>query len=648
MEKNEKKNSPINSAKYSGKEIKTVYINDIESLNDSTENNDINFNYYDFRNEKANSYGIVKGKYSNTSADSINNKNEKTNFKINSLNKLSKIKAKKDKDKENKEKENIIIHSTSTKKKEIIQINKKKNNIVASKYSDELGKNIINKLKIEKNDFIEKNENNEKKYIFTNNDEKDNNNEIAKDVNNKHKKNNYSNMNITKENEIEMEKEIEFLRKEIRIKNNIIQKLIEDNKNLIEKIKKKEIELLNSKNKEENLTKVIQENNKCISNLNELISRLIPKKEDNNEKKINKVDKTKKKLKSKIENGCYLIPRKVFTKNSGNNKVAEKKIDDYENIDRTNNNLFGSDINIKNRNNKKILIGNPVQRYFKIHHTRNNIKKHISLNQNNKYNTSKINNLGNHYQLKNNIENTNTDNNKLLEINNIDYIKSIEDDKSKRHHTISIDNKSHKNNKSYFINNAINYTNYQLMKSLTKKNMNKDNTYNIEILDDNMNEFNIDYFKGNISCKNEKIDKRINISPKKFDSNSYLSINDFLSFSNKDNNKFNLITPILSTKNIKSDNYNLDRSFNYKNITNLDHSLRENKRPLIPKLPNNKILYLHDNFITSNANDQSFSIKNNNSNKYSNILFIDNLINERNNYYSPRNKDSNFFEKQKG
>ena len=101
-------------------------------------------------------------------------------------------------------------------------------------------------------------------------------------------------MNITKENEIEMEKEIEFLRKEIRIKNNIIQKLIEDNKNLIEKIKKKEIELLNSKSKEENLTKVIQENNKCISNLNELISRLIPKKEDNNEKKINKVDKTKK------------------------------------------------------------------------------------------------------------------------------------------------------------------------------------------------------------------------------------------------------------------------------------------------------------------------------------------------------------------
>ena len=61
-----------------------------------------------------------------------------------------------------------------------------------------------------------------------------------------------------------MLKEIDFLKKEIQLKNNIIEKLIEENKNLVEKIKIKEIELFNSKNKAENLARVIQENNKCI------------------------------------------------------------------------------------------------------------------------------------------------------------------------------------------------------------------------------------------------------------------------------------------------------------------------------------------------------------------------------------------------
>ena len=72
-----------------------------------------------------------------------------------------------------------------------------------------------------------------------------------------------------------MLKEIDFLKKEIQLKNNIIEKLIEENKNLIEKIKIKEIELFNLKNKEENLARVIQENNKCILNLNDLICFLI-------------------------------------------------------------------------------------------------------------------------------------------------------------------------------------------------------------------------------------------------------------------------------------------------------------------------------------------------------------------------------------
>jgi hypothetical protein len=613
MENNEKKNSPV----------KTVYINDIESLNDSTENNEININYNSIKNDNN---GIVKGKINNNSIDSNNlyNKNERTNFKINTLKKLSKIKT--DKEKESKEKEKT--NNNSNKKKDAISNNKKKL-LVSSKYSDELDKNINNKLKTESNDLVEKNEIN----YSINKEGKEN--EFVKDANNKHKKKNNSNLNLIKESEMEMEKEIEYLKKEIRLKNNIIQKLIEDNKNLIEKIKKKEMELLNSKTKEENLTKVIQENNKCITNLNELIARLIPQNQVNNEKKNNKIDK-KKMSKSKLDNiNSYYIPKNVCSKNSGNNKVAERKINDYENSDKSN--AISNDINLTNHNNKKIFIGNPVQRYFKLHHTRNNIKKHISLNQKNFIN--KI-NIGSNKKLKNNLDKNTTENVKNFKI------QFNEDEKAKRHKTISIDKKRNKSNKAYFINDGINYSYYQIMKSLTRNNINKDNKYNIGILDDNLNELNGDCFKGNISCKNERINNNIEISPKKFDSNSYLNINDFFTFSNKDI-KNNIISPVLSTRNVKTNNFNLDRSFNYKNILNLDQSLKENTNSIMPKLTYNKILYLKENYNNTNINDQSIS-KNNNNNKNSNFLSFDNLINERNNYYSQRNKDVEFHENQKG
>lgn len=608
MEKKEKKGSPLSSTMNSGNEIKTVYINDIESLNDSTENNEINFNYYALRNEKLNS-GIVRGKFSHSSTDAnyLTNKLENVNFKISSLNKLSKIKANKDKKEKSQKNSN---------KKDKIK-NHKKFKFISSKYSDELDRTIINKLKNE-NNLLEKNELD--KYSYDN--ENENENEFIKSLKNKYKKNNNLNINLIRENEIEMVREIEFLKKEIRLKNNIIQKLIEENKNLIEKIKIKEIELLDSKNKEESLTKVIQENNKCISNLNDLILRLIPKKEIENEKKINKIQKIRKISKSKIENNC--IPRKKSTKASAINKIIDKKINDNENGDK--NNHFYSDIHL-GKINRKIYVGNPVQRYFKIHHTRNSIKKHISLNHNNKIN---------------NIENNNKVHNKYLNLNSNE--KKNKSEKSKRNNTISIDMKRHNNNNySYFINDTINYPNNQLIKSLTKNNIYKNDRYNIELLEDNnINDINLNFYKGNISCKNENIDKHIDISPKKFESNSNLSINDIFTFSNKDN-KYKLTSPKLTYKNLNDTD--LDRSYNYKYLKNLNFSLKGNQKPLSSKLDNSKILYLKDNFISSNRNEQSFSIKNNSNNKFSNFIIIDNLINEKNNYYSPRNKDAKIFEK---
>jgi len=597
MEKKEKKGPPLSSTINSGNEIKTVYINDIESLNDSTENNEINFNYYALHNEKLNS-GIIRGKFSHSSKDAnyLTNKLENVNFKISSLNKLSKIKA----NKEKKEKS-----QKSSNKKEKIKNHKKFKFI-----SDELDRTIINKLKNE-NNLLEKNELDK----FSYNNENENENEVIKSLKKKYKDNTSLNINLIRENEIGMVREIEFLKKEIILKNNIIQKLIEENKNLMEKIKIKEIELLDSKNKEESLTKVIQENNKCITNLNDLILRLIPKKEIENENKINKIQKYRKI--SKIENNC--IPRKKSTKASAINK----KIKDNENFDK--NNHIYSDIHL-GKINRKIYVGNPVQRYFKIHHTRNSIKKYISLNHNNKI-----------Y----NIENDNMVHNKYLNLNSIE--KKNKSEKSKRNNTISIDMKRHNNNNySYFINDTINYPNNQLIKSLTKNNIYKNNRYNIELLEDNNNnDINLNYYKGNISCKNENIDKHIDISPKKFESNSNLSINDIFTFSNK-YNKYKLTSPKLAYKNINDTD--LDRSYNYKYLKNLNFSFKGSQKPLISKLDKSKILYLKDNFISNNRNEQSFSIKNN-SNKFSNFIIIDNLINERNNYYSPRNKDVKAFEK---
>ena len=601
MEKKEKKGPPLSSTINSGNEIKTVYINDIESLNDSTENNEINFNYYALHNEKLNS-GIIRGKFSHSSKDAnyLTNKLENVNFKISSLNKLSKIKANKEKKEKSQKNSN---------KKEKIK-NHKKFKFISSKYSDELDRTIINKLKNE-NNLLEKNELDK----FSYNNENENENEVIKSLKKKYKDNTSLNINLIRENEIGMVREIEFLKKEIILKNNIIQKLIEENKNLMEKIKIKEIELLDSKNKEESLTKVIQENNKCITNLNDLILRLIPKKEIENENKINKIQKYRKI--SKIENNC--IPRKKSTKASAINK----KINDKENFDK--NNHIYSDIHL-GKINRKIYVGNPIQRYFKIHHTRNSIKKYISLNHNNKI-----------Y----NIENDNMVHNKYLNLNSIE--KKNKSEKSKRNNTISIDMKRHNNNNySYFINDTINYPNNQLIKSLTKNNIYKNNRYNIELLEDNnINDINLNYYKGNISCKNENIDKHIDISPKKFESNSNLSINDIFTFSNK-YNKYKLTSPKLAYKNINDTD--LDRSYNYKYLKNLNFSFKGSQKPLISKLDKSKILYLKDNFINNNRNEQSFSIKNN-SNKFSNFIIIDNLINERNNYYSPRNKDVKAFEK---
>ena len=65
---NEVMNSPLNSTMNSRNEVKTVYINDIESLNDSTENNDSNFNFSPQKINKSNKNNI-KGKFSNNSAE---------------------------------------------------------------------------------------------------------------------------------------------------------------------------------------------------------------------------------------------------------------------------------------------------------------------------------------------------------------------------------------------------------------------------------------------------------------------------------------------------------------------------------------------------------------------------------------------------
>ena len=624
MKNNEKNISPLNSTNNSKNEIKTVYINDIESLNDSTENNDTSLN-----NLTKLSNNFIKSKLSTsiTEGNILINKKENIEIKNISLNKISKIKKVKEqiekieKNKSNNSKKEEIY------KKEKDEIYHKKNKLASSKHSEEFDRNLICRLISNKNSENKLLKKEGEKYFS------DNENEIIKNLKNKYskyKKNNNIDINIIKENEKEMIKEIDFLKKEIQLKNNIIQKLIEENKNLIEKIKIKEIELFNSKNKEENLARIIEDNNKCISNLNELILKLIPQNERNRNQKLYTATDTNI-SKSKIEKNNL---QNIFAKNLLINKLKEKKFNKSGK-----NNLIINDNNIHlNKNKEKTKNKNNVQRYFKIQ-TRNNIKKHISLNQNNKFNDTNKENKE-YYN--------NTNDNEFLNILNINGKKYKKLERIRRNNTISMDLKKINNSSSVFINDTINYiNNHNLFKSSTNSNniMKKKNynniRYNIDFVEDNKNDPYLNYFT-NISCKNENINQYLDISAKKFDSNSNINIssNDIFSKSNIDN-KFKIPSPKITSINEKK-NKSSDKTCNLKFLKNLSVSNRENQKTFADKLNSNKILCLKDEFIKNN-NNQSFSIKNINNNIPKLILVNDfKKAKANSNYFSPRNKDIKF------
>ena len=144
---NKEDNSPLDSTMNSGNGIKTVYINDIESLNDSTENNDSNFNYHPSKLNKLNN-NLLKEKFYNSSVDGILLINKKDNgnkeLKKNSLNKLSKLK----KVKEKKEINNNELNNKEEycKKEKEENANNKKHKLASSKLSEEFDKNIVYKL----------------------------------------------------------------------------------------------------------------------------------------------------------------------------------------------------------------------------------------------------------------------------------------------------------------------------------------------------------------------------------------------------------------------------------------------------------------------------------------------------------------------
>ena len=133
MEKKKKINSHN-----SRDEIKTIYINDIESLNDSTENNDINFNYsLKLKGENSNSY---------IDDNLLSYKIKNQNIKIDSLNKSSE--EIKNKNKLNNNKKN---NKDNTSKKDIHKIKNENNDfyLYNSKCSDDLDNEIVYKLKNE-------------------------------------------------------------------------------------------------------------------------------------------------------------------------------------------------------------------------------------------------------------------------------------------------------------------------------------------------------------------------------------------------------------------------------------------------------------------------------------------------------------------
>jgi len=560
MENNKKRNSSG-----SRNEIKTIYINDIESLNDSTENNETYFN----------SSFAIKGRTSNSCIDVnllTNNAIEK-NMKINSK-RSTKEMINNNKNNNNK-KINIIINNRDF-------LNPKKENINNQKflppsnynYSDKIDTEIISKIINEKSKTNLKNKPNENKTDV---------NYQSKYFNYKdYKPNDSLGINFIKQKEIEMQKEIDFLKKEILLKNDIIKNLIEENKNLTEKIKLKEIELLNSKNKEENLTKVIQENNKCITNLNQLMLKIVPKSENKKNKNpknnnSNIIHHHQSLSKSIYENNC--LPRKKHSKIKLN-KSKEKLNFNKENI-------F-----VDEKENKKNCNENSsVQRYFKIY-SKNSIKKH--LNQNNK------------------VSSIYKDDIKLNNINLNSYgNRTKKFEKNKRNNTISIELKKYNNNNSSsdFINDTIPLEfndNIKNCKNLIKNNINKKkNKVENLLIQENLSDFISNYFSRNLSCKNDNNFKHLEISPKRLDTNSHIHISEILTLPNHENR---------CRTNSSLSNYDNNNKFqNYKKVPNTKETLINYKNSQIAAKKNKKI----PKFVIMNSD----------------------VLKKINNYYSPRNKE---------
>jgi len=559
MENNKKRNSSG-----SRNEIKTIYINDIESLNDSTENNETYFN----------SSFAIKGRTSNSCIDVnllTNNAIEK-NMKINSK-RSSKEMINNNKNNNNNKKINIIINNRDF-------LNPKKENLnnqkflPPSNYSDKIDTEMISKIINEKINSNLKNKQNENKTDA---------NYQSKYFNYKDYKTNDSlGINFIKQKEIEMQKEIDFLKKEILLKNDIIKNLIEENKNLTEKIKLKEKELLNSKNKEENLTKVIQENNKCITNLNQLMLKIVPKNE--NKKNINLKNNNSNIIhhhqslsKSIYENNC--LPRKKHSKIKLN-KSKEKLNFNKENI------FVDEKENKKNYNENS-----SVQRYFKIY-SKNSIKKH--LNQNNK------------------VASIYKDDIKLNNINLNSYgNRTKKFEKNKRNNTISIELKKYNNNNSSsdFINDTIPLEfndNIKNCKNLIKNNINKKkNKVENLLIQENLSDFISNYFSRNLSCKNDNNFKHLEISPKRLDTNSHIHISEILTLPNHENR---------CRTNSSLSNYDNNNKFqNYKKVPNTKETLINYKNSQIAAKKNKKI----PKFVIMNSD----------------------VLKKINNYYSPRNKE---------
>ena len=562
MENSKKRNSSG-----SKNEIKTIYINDIESLNDSTENNETYFN----------SSFAIKGRTSNSCIDVnlLTNNTLEKNMKIYSK-RSSKDMTNKNKDNnnnKNNKKINIIINNRDFLNPRKENINNQKF-LPSSNYSDKIDNEMISKIINEKSNINMKNKTNGNKMdtIYE-----------KKTFNYKdYKINNNLNLNLIKQKEIEMQKEIDFLKKEILLKNDIIKKLIEENKNLTEKIKLKDIELLNSKNKEENLTKVIQENNKCITNLNQLMLKIVPKNENKknmNQKNYNNniIHHHQSMSKSIYENNC--LPRKKCS------KIKLNKSKEKLNFNKENN--FVDD----KENKKNCNENSSVQRYFKIY-TKNSIKKH--LNQNNK--------VTNIYKddIKANNINLNLYGNRTKKI-----------EKNKRNNTISIELKKYNNNNSSsdFINDTVPLElndNIKNCKNLIKNNINqKKNKGENLLIQENLSDFIANYFSRNMSCKNENNFKQLEISPKRLDTNSNVHISEISTLSNAEN-RCRTNSPLSNY-----DNYN---------------KFQNNK-----KVPNTKEM------VINYKNSQIDSKTNKKIPKF--VIMNSDILKKINNYYSPRNKE---------